>query len=306
MKFSSLMESEEYYLHPVQYYLKTFDSSYKMTTHSHDYFEIMFADSGDFELFITLNQKNEKVTITEGQFIFIDSNVIHKMNILNKVKIYNFEFTFSRMKMSDLHTVSFLKNTPSFLNFLKKLDNYIILNDSGNILNSLKSIHYSLTKNKEDKESFLLIQVQLLSLLIEIGRCSTELSAQSQSIYVTKMLNIIDKNLNMYLSPKKFSEYLNVSASYLQRLFKQNTGSTIIDYINEKRVRHAMNLLSSTNDSIIDIAIAVGFNTRQNFGQIFKKFTNITPSEYRNIQKKKEYDIPILKDEIFSQKSYSE
>jgi AraC-like DNA-binding protein/mannose-6-phosphate isomerase-like protein (cupin superfamily) len=306
MKFANLMESEEYYLHPVQYYLKTFDSSYRMTTHSHDYFEIMFAESGDFELLITLNQKSEKVTITEGQFIFIDSNVIHKMNILNKVKIYNFEFTLSRLKMSDLHTVTYLKNIPSFLHFLKKLDNFIILNDSGNILNSLKSIHSSLAKNKEDKESFLLIQAQLLSLLIEIGRCSTELSTQSQSIYVTKMLNIIDKNLNMYLSPKKFSEYLNVSASYLQRLFKQNTGSTIIDYINEKRVRHAMNLLSSTNDPVIDIAIAVGFNTRQNFGQIFKKFTNITPSEYRNTQKKKEYDIPILKDEIYNQKSYIE
>lgn len=306
MNLAKIMESEEYCLQPVQYYLRTFLPGYNMITHSHDYFEIMYVEDGEFILDAILNGRTEQFTIGEGQFVFLDSNVIHRMEVSVKVKVYNFEISLTRMKASDLQIVRHMRNLLSVMEFVKHLKGVTVLSDTANVLMTLKSIHAALDRDKGDDESHYLIQSLIFTLFIDIGRCSNNLPTQPRSIYITKVLNVIDKNLSKDLSPKRLSNYLGISESYLHRLFKQSTGTSIVDYVNEKRVRHAMVLLSSSDDAVIDIAITVGFNTRQNFGQIFRKYTGMTPSEYRKAQRHKEYDIPIMQEKIFSQKSYPE
>ena len=304
MNLANISESEEYCLQPVQYYLRTFLPGYNMVTHSHDYFEIMYVEDGEFILHASLGDRQEKFTIGEGQFVFLDGNVIHRMEVLSKVKVYNFEISLNKKRDEEFRIVRHMRNLYSVMSFVRSLRGLVVLSDTANVLNTLKSIHAALDRDKGDDESRYLIQSLIFALFVGIGRCADNPPEQPRSPYVAKALNVIEKNLSKDLSPRRLAQHLGISESYLHRLFKQSTGTSIVDYVNEKRIRHAMVLLAGTEEAVIDVAVAVGFNTRQNFGQIFRKYTGQTPSEYRKSQRHKEYDVPIAQEKIFSQKSY--
>lgn len=83
------------------------------------------------------------------------------------------------------------------------------------------------------------------------------------------------------LSVDKLADELGLSPKYLSRLFKQITGKTIMDSVNELRLSKAQNLLLNTQEQILDIAIASGYSSSSYFHKIFKKEFGITPTEYR-------------------------
>ena len=65
------------------------------------------------------------------------------------------------------------------------------------------------------------------------------------------------------------------------RFFKKHMGLTSIQYINNYRLEKAAYLLTSTNNSIMDISLEVGFDNLSYFNKLFKKKYNITPKEFR-------------------------
>ncbi len=91
----------------------------------------------------------------------------------------------------------------------------------------------------------------------------------------------IDFDLTADLSLKANAEALNVNASYLSSLFKRETGKTLTDYVNQKRVEHAVYLLGSTDLPISVVGQRCGIQDDNYFTKIFKKYTSITPKQYR-------------------------
>ena len=78
-----------------------------------------------------------------------------------------------------------------------------------------------------------------------------------------------------------------LSKFHFIRLFKASYNMTVWDYINIKRVDAAINLLSTTSDSVINVAIKCGYSTPANFNRIFKKITGTTPKDYRKHLRRK-------------------
>lgn len=76
-----------------------------------------------------------------------------------------------------------------------------------------------------------------------------------------------------------------ISPSYLSSLFKQDTGTTIVDYINSQRVDRAAVLLATTDRSIAAVAAAVGILDVNYFTKIFKKQLGTTSTQYRREKK---------------------
>lgn len=306
VNLSDLLKSEDLTFSPVNYYLQTFDKTHQMIAHSHDYFEIMYADSGYFFVSYKQGETVKRLTVNEGQFIIIGNGIIHKMEIPLRCRIYNFEFKLCESTGKILNFYRCLQETANVRVLFKNFKGISVISDRENVLDTLKLLHFSLQNNKNDVESAYLIQSQILSLLINIGRCFTHIKSETRSIYVIKMLKIINEDFSKHLSPKLFAADFHVSESYLQRLFKQNVGQSIIEYINSKRLEQAKFYLEKTDMPIIDIAVSVGFNTRQNFIQLFKKNTGLSPSQYRKAEKNQAYDIPIEPGELSKQKSYTE
>jgi AraC-like DNA-binding protein len=101
---------------------------------------------------------------------------------------------------------------------------------------------------------------------------------------IERILSYIQLN---YLNPinlTSISSELNISPFYLSRVFTNNIGFRLDQYINELRINYAKHLLASSNKQITEIAFECGFETLRTFNRAYKNITSITPREYRKQQ----------------------
>ena len=74
---------------------------------------------------------------------------------------------------------------------------------------------------------------------------------------------------------------LRVTKPYLSRLFKQETGQTVMSYVTDVKINRAKVLLRNTHLSILDISERLGYYDSSHFGRVFKKVTGLTPRAFR-------------------------
>ena len=82
---------------------------------------------------------------------------------------------------------------------------------------------------------------------------------------------------------KELQAKLPYSYSNLTRLFKKYTNQTITQYVNNIKLQHAKELLSTTNMTTLMITNALGFESVSHFNHLFKKQFNTTPTQYRKL-----------------------
>lgn len=99
---------------------------------------------------------------------------------------------------------------------------------------------------------------------------------------VDHIMEYISNNYKNDIGVNDISQYIGLSYSHVRKVFKEETGINILDYINSIRIEEAKNILLSKEDSIKNIAIAVGYNNDQSFERYFKKIVGITPGEFRS------------------------
>jgi YesN/AraC family two-component response regulator len=87
------------------------------------------------------------------------------------------------------------------------------------------------------------------------------------------------------LSLSKASDAFQLSASYLSRTFKEESGQNFVDYVTKVRVLRARHLLETTNVSIQHIGLQVGYINPLTFIRVFKKELGITPGHYQKTNK---------------------
>lgn len=92
----------------------------------------------------------------------------------------------------------------------------------------------------------------------------------------------IYSHINERITINELADYTTLSPSYLSRLFKQNLGVSISDYIREKKIEKAENLLKYSDYSLIDIANYLAFSSQSHFIQTFEKYVGLTPKKYRD------------------------
>lgn len=107
-------------------------------------------------------------------------------------------------------------------------------------------------------------------------------SMKDYSPLTQKAITFIDTDLAADLSLRTISQALNISSSYLSTSFKKETGQTITDYINNRRVNHAKHLLRSTSLQVQTIAQLCGIIDVHYFSKVFKKIAGTTPKQYRH------------------------
>lgn len=102
--------------------------------------------------------------------------------------------------------------------------------------------------------------------------------------YINKAIDYININYGEPITIEIIAKYLNINKCYFCSLFKKETGETFSQYLNSLRVEKSKELLlNEKNLSILDVAIAVGFNNQSYFNSIFKKLNNKTPLELRKL-----------------------
>lgn len=98
--------------------------------------------------------------------------------------------------------------------------------------------------------------------------------------YLVKVFNYID-NTNKEIVLSEAANYVNLSMSYLSRIFSKEMGVSFSNYINIKKIRRAKQIMGCSDLPVNEIAFNVGFNEPNYFCKVFKKFERITPTQYR-------------------------
>lgn len=107
-------------------------------------------------------------------------------------------------------------------------------------------------------------------------------SMKGYSLLIQKVITQVDSDLTADLSLNALANNLSVNPSYLSSQFKKETGSTLTDYVNRKKVEHAILLLNTTPLQIQTIALHCGIPDVNYFTKLFKKYIHKTPKEYRD------------------------
>lgn len=106
-------------------------------------------------------------------------------------------------------------------------------------------------------------------------------AGREYSELVNRCVSYIEFNLIEELSLKVLAERFYVSGSYLSLKFKKETGQTVTDFINEKRIVSSLPLLVTTRLPIGEVAEKVGILNENYYSRLFRKLQGMTPSEYR-------------------------
>ncbi len=101
---------------------------------------------------------------------------------------------------------------------------------------------------------------------------------------IVKVVEYLSLNYTQNISMDALCRISDYSPSHLARIFKQETGRTMTQYIANLRCRQAAEMLRETNLPIQEISSYVGYTDNNYFVKVFKKMMKMTPSEYRAIE----------------------
>lgn len=100
---------------------------------------------------------------------------------------------------------------------------------------------------------------------------------------VEKAMIYIHSHLDETLSLEIIADHVHVNPTHLSRTFKKDCGENITEFINKVRIEKAQELLSFSNTLAYEVAEKVGFNDPAYFSAIFKKYTGLSPKEFKQI-----------------------
>lgn len=144
---------------------------------------------------------------------------------------------------------------------------------------SEKDIYSSLIK----METVQNMEAYLKNLYEEVIKYSQQKRSLKNSELIKSVIVLIENNLTSDLSMVNLAEKFYISSSHLRKIFKDETGNTIKEYIDKARIQKAQELLIHSNTKIYDIAEQAGYQTVQAFLRAFKLSTGKTPGEYRTL-----------------------
>ena len=128
------------------------------------------------------------------------------------------------------------------------------------------------------------IEIFLLLSIISTTNHEKRSSYRKQQVDIVKAVNeYISTQFTKRITIDSLSDQFDIPSSTLKRCFKGVYGTTIHHYLKECRINAAKHLLQESDQSILEIANAVGYENGSKFTSAFKEATGITPSAYRKV-----------------------
>ena len=249
--------------------------------HWHTEFEFVYIESG----IVHFNVGEDNFDMSEGQGIFINSKVVHKMHSENDAVIPNFLFLPSLIAPKE--SLIYQKFVLPFLN--SSLGYYIFSSSQEwqkEILSEMqKLIQFS---RGEINELQISVQLQKIWALITsnvICYPETQNVNSSSLARLQMMMQFIHSNYPESISLLDIAKVGEVSISTALNLFRNVLNTSPVNYLICYRLRKAALLLTNTEKKVSAISIETGFSNTDYFCKTFKRMYSLTPTEYRNVKK---------------------
>ena len=111
--------------------------------------------------------------------------------------------------------------------------------------------------------------------------CQQFQSPDGYSCHVMRAKEYIEENLAEPLRLSQVAQQIHISTSHLSELFTKCTGTSFSNYVKQRRLERANQLLLCTQATIQDVALSCGFSTPAYFSTVFTKWSGMSPRQYR-------------------------
>lgn len=246
--------------------------------HNHDHWEIYVVTFGSFNHAIN----NEEYAMHQGSACIIRPNDVHKLSYpLGENKGHHIAFMFTDEYAKKLFSqfgegsLNMILNDTKPLCFTSK--NFPISQIIDNTL------YVSSTGISIDEKTFK--TKVIINALFSDFISQYFIKTSSFPKWLSDFLIILN-NPKLKESAVDLAKYTPYSYSRLSRIFKQYMETTIVDYIKSVKYKHACNLLAYTDLTVLEISNELYYDSISYFNKLFKSFSNLTPTEYRNQAKK--------------------
>lgn len=130
--------------------------------------------------------------------------------------------------------------------------------------------------------SMLLLQKIELDMINEYFDLIINETEITENFVVNKLLQALYLNIEGQISLEEICEKLNISVGYASSSFKKQKGISIMQYLRKIKIERAKTLLLTSDKTILEISILLGFHDQSHFTRTFKKIAGMSPTEYRN------------------------
>ena len=268
--------------------INTVEHNTETIYHQHDYLELAYVLQGKAEHTVD----DVVTTISRGNYFIIDYGMKHKYKRIGNgtFRIMNCLFSPMVIDASLKHCRRFQEVITHYLinininNLIFNPTNHLYTDKNGEILKILKRIQVEYeAKNIGYQE---VMRGQFIELLVNIIRAITIPSTEFfDNDIVQYTIKHVQKHYAEKLSLSVIAEKYNYSLANASRIFKNKTGMSFQDYVQTVRAKESCRLLTSTDKSIQEISVLVGYSDLKFFHQMFKRQLGVTPSQYRKLHK---------------------
>lgn len=281
---------------PIRYYYvnSSDEEELEMYAHWHNEIEIQMFVKGSS--YTTID--NTEVFVDEGDILFIPSQSIH--------------FGCAKPPKLEMHTIVFYTEVLCPMNREDSVKKYFIpfINRTAIIpyvvrttdrgYNEIRECILQIAKLATDKPQFSQLKIMncLYSLFINLYefdyvKIKTQSAVADKNYLAVKdTIAYIEENYTQPLTVDELAYNAGFSKSRFMTIFKEYTNTTCKKFINKCRLESSREMLRETDDTVLNIAIASGYNNISLYNREFKKIYGITPLEYRK-NNKKNFDITI-------------
>ncbi len=247
------------------------------SNHYHDYYEIFYLKDGERRFFIG------EVTydLGKGALVLIRPNVIHRSVLLGQPSHERMLVNFRRRVLVDSFGSEGLLevfNHPTPVYRLDPPNQYALEDRLARLQNEFRG---------QDDYSRTLCPMLLCELVVAIERMTERIRSRPGADALRARYQEIASYLSEHhperITLHLLSERFGLSTFHLCRRFKENTGFSIVEYLNQVRIIEAQRLLREGRLRVADLAGRVGFENVSHFGRIFKRLIGVSPLRYRRI-----------------------
>lgn len=262
------MEIEHAIINEDFYVIKSWSKrpSHKCNIHYHDHYELYYLLSGQREYLID----NKIINIYPKSIVLIKPGIVHQ----------TFGSQFERLLINfnskALNTV-FNQNLVS--NILDNMPDFIVSTATNEINNFFTELYNAYSTN--NLISSAIYAVQILMFIKENQNNISTINPSQDSDLLTQIKFYINQNYKNLNTLEEIAEKFYISKYHLSHLFHKKLETTVINYLNNRKLAAAANLLRTTELPITEIAIESGFNTPAYLFKLFKKANGIAPLKYR-------------------------
>ena len=260
---------------PIQYYdVDHTHPQYIMVPHWHKEFEIIRVLDGIFPVYLN----STEIRLTAGDILLVPGGSLHGGKpIACHYECLVFDMSMLQRSRKDAVEAYLLP----LINATVELDRP--LSDG----KTSRTCHALFAAMKEGARFYELTVYGLLFALVsqlynqDYIRPRYRSPHNQQAQTVTGLLDWIEANFSDPITLETLAAVSGLSAKYLCRIFKEYTGKTVIDYVNELRIENACYEISVKGISITQAAYDNGFNDLSYFCKVFKRYKGVTPRNYK-------------------------